>query len=309
MDGAGFDAIAKIFAEHRLSRRQALTRGATGVAAGALAAAGLTGVAGAQLAPAGAVAPAASEGLPQPVASLPSPELGTFTMLEVPMADATAVATPATEATKETMFLFLQTFESGSLVPKPGSPGGYTLTLRKGLGETVYFSDRPQKIVGTMPTPKFLDALGFPPDNPPNAALIGHRSASHKDIVVLELFNPKYDTSSNTATYDVKLLQDWHKLDETFEQTPDDAKQLPRDFTAAHLFIDDCADRDMICVDEAKNLMGTFRAQGMCFDFWRAGCVPCQNYAPKCNNTFPACKGRCHVFECYSAYGGGGYCG
>jgi hypothetical protein len=50
--------------------------------------------------------------------------------------------------------------------------GTHTLTLEHGLGQTVYFSDRPSRDVGATPTPRFLNTLGFSADNPPNAALI-----------------------------------------------------------------------------------------------------------------------------------------
>ena len=177
----------------------------------------------------------------------------------------------------------------------------YTLTLRRGLGETVYFSDRPQKIVGTLPTPKFLDALGFTPDNPPNAALVGHRDATHKDIVVLELFDPKYDTGTNTATYEVALLKDWHKLDETFQETPDDEQRLPRDFAAAHLFIDDCPD-----LTSCGWTFGTYGplpggAVGQCWNWSAVACLPCNGNTPGyyddlCNNAYPReCQGTCHA--------------
>lgn len=309
MDGSEFDRIAKLFAERRLSRRRAVRHGAAGLAAAGFAAAGITTAAAAAPSAIGA-APSTTGGAERSdlvTASFTPPAHEGFTVLADTPAAATAVASPVPEEDKETMFLFLQSFETGSLVPKTASPDEYTLTLRKGLGETVFFSDRPQKIAGTMPTPAFLDALGFPPDNPPNAALIGHRSATHKDIVVVELFDPHYDTSNNTATYDVKLLQDWHKLDETFEQTPDDAKHLPRDFTAAHLFIDDCADRDRQCGKgfRATSSVGTLRSTGQCFRWLTLACEDCDDYSGLCNATFPECEGNCHIISC----GPNGLCG
>ena len=72
----------------------------------------------------------------------------------------------------KTMFLFVQSFRSGSVAPKEGEDGRYTLTLEQGLGQTIYFANRPAREVGTVPTPEFLEGLGFDPDNPPNAALV-----------------------------------------------------------------------------------------------------------------------------------------
>ena len=56
-----------------------------------------------------------------------------------------------------------------------------------GLGQTLYFSDRPDRIVGTSPTSQFLQALGFTPDDPPNAALVLENASGETDIAVVEL--------------------------------------------------------------------------------------------------------------------------
>ena len=37
--------------------------------------------------------------------------------------------------------------------PRTGAEGRYTLTLEQGLGQTIYFSDRPERVVGAAPTP------------------------------------------------------------------------------------------------------------------------------------------------------------
>ncbi len=47
--------------------------------------------------------------------------------------------------------LFVQSFQSGSIAPVDGAEGRYTVTLEQGLGQTIYFSDRPERIVGTEP--------------------------------------------------------------------------------------------------------------------------------------------------------------
>jgi hypothetical protein len=184
-------------------------------------------------------------------------------------------------------------------VPKAGAPGRYTLTLKQGLGDTVYFSDRPAKVVGTVPTQQFLDALGFTPANPPNAALVGHRDAAHKDVVVLELFDPRYDAGANTLAYEVALLRDWRKLGETFEQTPDDAAHLPRAFTAAHLFIDDCADKEVACFVGCPGVLlrvGSLGTKGYCWDWGRLECLPCDmgRLSAECAAQFSAtCRNGC----------------
>lgn len=273
-----FDQISKRFAARRLSRRQTLAAGAIGLA----------GLAAGAEATTAAPAPAA-------------PNPGALTLLQSPTGTVTAIGTPTADEEKEVMFLFLQSFQSGSLAPKPDAPDRFILTLSQGLGETIYFSDRPAKIVGSMPTEVFLDALGFTPNNPPNAALIGHRDADHKDVVVVELFDPKYDSDTNTATYEVTLLEDWRRLGTTFEQTPDDEQHLPREFTAAHLFIDDCPDSHYICTRDSgqyEDDIGSLGVRGTCWDWVAISCYPCAGLGPtwdECNRTFPACQGKCRV--------------
>ncbi len=135
MDGTRFDRIAKVFADRRLSRRQALAQGGVGIAAAGLAVAGFR--------------PSAAQ-------------------------DATPAVTDAMltdDGSSGVAMLFLQSFKSGSIAPLDGGAGRYTLTLTEGLGQTIYFSDRPDRLVGANPTEQFLAGLGFPADNPPNAAL------------------------------------------------------------------------------------------------------------------------------------------
>lgn len=118
---------------------------------------------------------------------------------------------------------------------------------------------------------------------------------------MVELRNPKYDTSNNTATYDVALLQDWRKLDGEFAQTPDDAANLPRDFTAAHLFIDDCADGIIPCVrnGESESTAKVVSAVAYCWDWEPYSCKPCHDPATICNIAYPDyCQGNCREGTC-----------
>jgi hypothetical protein len=281
MDPTRFDRITKLFADHRLSRRQALTQGSAGLVAGALAATGL-GTAHAQ--------------------------------------EATPAATPpAGEAVDKTMFLFVQSFQSGTVAAKEGADGTYTLTLAQGLGQTVYFSDRPERIVGAAPTPQFLEGLGFAPDNPPNAALVVETASGDTEIAVVELTNPTYETTTRTATYDVTVLAEWEEsLELGFREAPSDLAAVAPTFGAAHLFIDDCADGYVSCYDNSPPGNGPGRGRfpnpmGFCYSF-PSGCQPCEPYghdydsasatrhywAQKCNETFPDCLRYSPQYGCYS---------
>jgi len=191
-------------------------------------------------------------------------------------------ATPAAEEGGEkTMYLFLQAFRSGSVAPTAGSDGRYTLTLEQGLGQTIYFSDRPERIVGASPTPQFLEGLGFTEENPPNAALVVETEDGQTEIAVVELFSPAYDAATRTATYEVAVLEEWEaSLEVGFHQTPADLAAFGDHFGAAHLFIDDCANEEIACylvsetnLDDLTNV-GSFGVQGFCYNWLR--CEPCE---------------------------------
>lgn len=214
MDAHRFDRLSSAFA-NRFSRRTAMQRGGLGLGAAALGAASLHHAASAQ--------------------------------------EATPAATPAPIAGEgdRTFFLFVQTFASGTLTAHPTEADLYTLTVTGGPDQTVYFSDRPDRIVGTLPTTQFLDGLGFAPDNPPNAALVA-RTDGGEEIVVVELLNPVYTERFEpdaivTLTYDVRILADYQEdgLAHLAARRGDAAP--PETFGTASLFIDDCADGTWGC--------------------------------------------------------------
>jgi hypothetical protein len=205
MDASRFDAFTLRKAE-RLTRRQALGTALAGVALGAL------------------DASAGAEANPLP-------------------------ATP-TEG-EPPAFLFVQTFSSGHGEANPGAgtpavdgtptPGGgasFLLTLEGHTGLTVYFSDRPDRIVGAMPTEPFLATLGFSADNPPNAALIGEFQAG-QGVVVVQLIEPVYDPESETIVYGAEVLDAYQGTN--LEPVTREAlvERLPATFGPAALFIDD----------------------------------------------------------------------
>src|SRR5215203_5519371 len=70
--------------------------------------------------------------------------------------NATPAATPSTDEQGGVPFMFVQTFGAGSLAPKDGEDGTLTLTADHLAGQTIYFSDRPERIVGMVATERFL---------------------------------------------------------------------------------------------------------------------------------------------------------
>lgn len=263
MNPTRFDRIATLFADHRLSRRQAIRQGGAGLALGALGAASLR-------------APAAAA------------------------QDATSIAGPAKSETDPT-FMFVQSFQSGGFAPKEGSNDTFTLTLDQGLGQTIYFSDRPERIAGSHPTADFLQRFPFGADNPPNAALVLEAGPDTTDVVVLELTAPAYDEATKTATYETKVLADYAKMGITLQEEPKGTTDLPAQFGTASLFIDDCPDGTVGCYAIDGHLWGVIYSVGFCWDWGRACCAPCdQTLEAQCNDTLAVCEDVCHV-----SWGGG----
>lgn len=214
-------------------------------------------------------------------------------------------------------YLFVQLFDQGTWLPKPDEEGTYLLTLSGGSAQTLYFSDRPERIVGTVPTDRFLEGLGFTPAEPPNAALVARTPDDERDVLVLELFNPVYTQEFDAdggvrLTYEARLidayegdgLQDWaQELD---------GSELPSEISDVSLFIDDCADITS-CWMFINTANGPFRGYvgpvpggpyGRCWNADQINCIPCQNdydyYDNLCNNQYAACGGQCFVGACWA---------
>jgi hypothetical protein len=129
---------------------------------------------------------------------------------------AQAQLTPrADQQSTKVELLFVQNAASGNF-------DGKTLTL-KGVGPTLFFSDRPERIAGQVRTSDFVGHWTRGTDNfaanPPNATLSVFGAKEVSSIVVV-LTNPKLDR--NTLSYTVKILEG----------------KLPASFKESSLFID-----------------------------------------------------------------------
>ncbi|MGI8485861.1 MAG: hypothetical protein ACR2OU_16580 [Thermomicrobiales bacterium] len=152
---------------------------------------------------------------------------------------ATPGASPVT-TNGQVAYLFVQAgFTAGSL--KPNGDGTYLLTLVDAPEQTIYFSDRPDRFVGTMPTVQFLKTLGFDLSDPPNAALVMVQDDGSTDTAVLELSDPVYDAAKASLTYQATILEERETLKAShagFAEAPLNADQVPPTFGASSLFID-----------------------------------------------------------------------
>ena len=213
-------------------------------------------------------------------------------------------------ATDEPSFLFVQSATSGTFAanagagtpavagtPVPGGGADYLLTLEGHTGNTVYFSDRPERIFGEAPTQAFLDGLGFMPDNPPNAALITNDADGNEDILVVELIEPSYDAEAGTITYGVNILSDYEGgLDFVAGRQQDE--DLAPGFGEASLFIDDCPDANpLYCLRACGASVGDLGVRGTCWSWSGFDCEPCSGgwdgTAQECNDQFSDCDGDC----------------
>jgi hypothetical protein len=218
--------------------------------------------------------------------------------------ESSPVASPVGETSISTMFV--QTFEAGSLAPKAGADGVLLLTAEHLAGQTLYFSDRPERFVGVVSTEQFLGGgtgntgLGFTPADPPNAALV----FSGNDAVIAELINPSYDPDTGTVTYELRVLADFDQVGLEVEQAPLSVADAPRDFTGAALFIDDCPNGTVTCADQSGDYVGQYPSSGVmgfCWDGNDLCCLPCEsppdgqgNWDTFCNQLFPNdCQGNC----------------
>ena len=135
--------------------------------------------------------------------------------------------------------IFIQEGTNGSFV-NDGS-GNYTLTMIDVVPYTVFFADRPARDVGFAPMDKFLKGFNFGVDNPPNAAIILPDENETSDLVVVELTKPQYNNTTQTLTYNAKLLKEY-----SFESgwLQDHASEvdpaIPERFGTVEVVIDGC---------------------------------------------------------------------
>lgn len=146
----------------------------------------------------------------------------------------------APDTGSELAYLFVQSAGPTTLVPGEGDV--HTLTLTEVTAQTLYFSDRPNRVAGTTPTQDIAAGWGQVfASSAPNGVLVGHL-AEGEEAVVVELREPVYDGEAGTLTYQVRILEAEEIGDRAFAQEPLTVLDAPRDYTEAHLFIDDAGD-------------------------------------------------------------------
>jgi exo-beta-1,3-glucanase (GH17 family) len=146
---------------------------------------------------------------------------------------------PAREENEGDVYLFTQTADGGTIEADPVEEGSYLLTLTGVSPFTTYFSERPQRNAGTVPTGEFVSGWGaaFEGD-PPNAALVFTAAAQPgEEAAVCVISDPFYDGDAGTLVYRVKELPT-AEGDAAAGWQGGPLGGLPRDFGEASLFID-----------------------------------------------------------------------
>ncbi len=113
-----------------------------------------------------------------------------------------AAAASAAQSTGGT--LYVQQARGGELVKKGGS---WRLVLHEPGTRTTTFSDRPQRVGGTMPLSRFVSSWKSSFGTvAPNAALEITGAPQSRNVVLLELSAPRYDASRHLLSFRAKPL-------------------------------------------------------------------------------------------------------
>ena len=128
---------------------------------------------------------------------------------------------------EESKFFAIQHAQSSSI--SEINTTNYSLELNDVSDKTILFSDRPDRIVTSVSTLDFIGNWSVGPDSftvdAPNAVLVVDEQEGKQDIVIIELFDPIYDSDKKTLKYDV---------------TPDNdtSIDLPSEFGQSTLVVD-----------------------------------------------------------------------
>jgi hypothetical protein len=150
-----------------------------------------------------------------------------------------ALGQDATPAPVEETLLFVQVAESGTAEPIEGESGGYHVTLANGSGQTLYFSDRPERLAGIIGTGAFMQETDGMAGQP-NAALAFRPNGddSETKLVVLELHGATFDPESLVLTYEARFLDIASESTLALDDLSQALDSLPANFGQATLFID-----------------------------------------------------------------------
>lgn len=165
------------------------------------------------------------------------------------------------DSNRSVNLLFVQSAENGTFQLQ--SEDTYLLTLQNAVPCTFYFSDRPERIAGSMSNEKYIKMMNWTPA--PNAAITLPGANSTEDTLIVELKDPKNDSPSGNLTYTARIVKDYQK-DMLSDFLPNVDSGIPEAFGQITLFIDSQSsqmDNDLQrCLDQGlsmhtcKNILG-----------------------------------------------------
>lgn len=146
-------------------------------------------------------------------------------------------------AGEQVSLLYSLTGDAGSMRLLPGSGNRYAFTLKGADERTVWFSNRPARHSGTLPTAGFVEqwtGLGFTED-PPNVAITVHEPDGATDTIVAVMRKPRITKSGTLrAIMEVLSTERARALTGNLARHGDahDAT-IPRSLGSVSMFIDD----------------------------------------------------------------------
>jgi hypothetical protein len=209
-------------------------------------------------------------------------------------------------------FLMVQEANKGTF--QKNSDGTYTLALEDANPYTVYFSNAPEKIAGSVSTGDFTEAFNW--KELPNAAIVIREGDEKEDVAVIQIIEkPQYDAGAKKLVYKAKMIGDYNGENlKYFYAKKDDS--IPSSFGWVSLFLDNvgvtscsgahvqCYSTDICCTDPVAP---QYDCGGMnvneCWS-WNPlhfGCQPCKSPGSTCEVQFGSCcQGDC-VYGCHSS--------
>lgn len=138
--------------------------------------------------------------------------------------------------------LYSATARRGTLAPVKGSHLVYQLTLQGATGVMTWFTDRPERNSGFVPTRGFVKgwvAHGFA-ESPPNVALAVRTRSGATDTVVAEMTRPKLKGDVLSARLRVLTVEEAQRINGHLKShAAKHDEDVPGHFNNAALFIDD----------------------------------------------------------------------
>ena len=140
--------------------------------------------------------------------------------------------------------LYVVVATSGTFTSIAGESNTYNVTLNN-VPRLIWFSDRPQRATGHMPTTQLVDTwtiggnFSFAQD-PPNAAIEVANSSGTDRTVIVKLSSPSYHNSTSAVSFIATILPITQNVSGRLSIfNPSKSSSLPQSFGLVTVYIDD----------------------------------------------------------------------